>query len=306
MKYNGRVLGKDVELSVEQEGLRLGPRFVDYSEFASLSPINHRVIIDTLSNEKIEISMLGFSFDGFWKEIVDSYNARCLQSLFIDEALVMSCEANYVLPEEAGRGVVSLYTDCVCILPPSFRAVRLPLCYADRIDLNGYDLSITMRSGTVYTVGKMGYDTKPFTERCVNNSNVVKKQRAAAAASLPLNPPFVSKGLFRTKQPELFWNAAFGKGTCALELFTGDDAATYLYRFKEPNEVFLARLEEAMEAIGVNRELIYLSDERIAEKPLYQMSIARSEAVRFLRARSDGRLIHNANHAQRLAEYLNS
>ena len=56
--------------------------------------------------------------------------------------------------------------------------------------------------------------------------------------------------------------------------------------------------------MGVHREIIYLSDEQLAEKPLYRMAAARSEAVRFLRERSDGRLIHSANHAQHLLDYL--
>ena len=56
--------------------------------------------------------------------------------------------------------------------------------------------------------------------------------------------------------------------------------------------------------MGLHREIIYLPEEKIAANPLYRMAVARSEAVRFLRARSDGRLIHNAAHAERLKEYL--
>ncbi|MBQ8934647.1 MAG: hypothetical protein IJ061_10265 [Lachnospiraceae bacterium] len=59
-----------------------------------------------------------------------------------------------------------------------------------------------------------------------------------------------------------------------------------------------------MEAMGVHREIIYLSDEQLAEKPLYRMAVDRAPAVRFLRERSDGRLIHSAGHDKRLEEYL--
>lgn len=57
--------------------------------------------------------------------------------------------------------------------------------------------------------------------------------------------------------------------------------------------------------MGVHREIIYLSDEQLEEKPLYRMSVARSEAVRFLRERSCGRLIHNESHSKRLQDFLN-
>jgi len=304
MKYRGHALGADVELSVEREGLRLGRDFLDYADVAALRPVNHRVLIDTLMGETLEISMLGFSFDGFWEELTACFNDRSLEALFIEETQLMRCEGEYVLPDETGRGVVALYPDAVCILPPGAGAVRVPLCFTERMELNGYQLTLALRSGGVFTVGKMGYDTKPFAERAEKQAALTKRQRAAALAAAPLREPFTVKGLFRTKQPDQGWNAAFGRGVCALEFLTDEDAATYLYRFSEPRETFLMKLEEATEAMGVHREIIYLPEEIIQEKPLYRMAAARSEAVRYLRARSDGRLIHSAGHAQRLAEFL--
>ena len=126
----------------------------------------------------------------------------------------------------------------------------------------------------------------------------------AALEKLKTEPPFTHRGLFRTEQPEQYWLAGLGKGVCAVELTTGDDAATYLYRFPETQEVFLRQLELAMEAMGPHREIIYWTEEQIAEKPLYRMAVMRCEAVSFLRDRSAGRLIHNASHAARLREFL--
>lgn len=39
-----------------------------------------------------------------------------------------------------------------------------------------------------------------------------------------------------------------------------------------------------MEAVGSHRELIFISDEQLNEKPLYRMAVHRSQAVRFLRS----------------------
>ncbi len=304
MKYSGHVLGRGAELSVEREGLRLGSRFLDFADIAALRPINHRVYLDTLSGEQIEISMLGFSYDGFWEELTGCFGKRSLEALFVEEEQLMLCEGEYALPGESGRAAVALYPDAVCILPQTRSAVRIPLCYAQELRLDGYQLDIVLRSGARYTVGRMGYDTKPFAERAENCAARVKKRRAQSLAAVPLTEPFTEKGLFRTKQAEHYWNAAFGPGVCALEFFTGEDAATYLYRFSEPRELFLAQLEEATEAMGSHREIIWLPDAQIADKPLCRMAVDRSLAVRFLRSRSDGRLIHSAGHAERLREYL--
>ena len=304
MKYSCCVNGADTELSLDREGLHYAGIFLDYADIVSLRPVNHRVMIETEAGVETEVSMLGFSFDGFWEELTGLFGSRSLEALFVDESQIMLCEGEYQLTGESGRCSIALYPDSVCILPQTRRAVRVPLCYVQDFEADGYLLTITMRSGARYTIGRMGYDTMPFFERAMEAADRTKRKRAAALAATPLNEPFTEKGLFRTEQPDQYWNAAFGAGSCAVELHTGDDAATYLYRFDEPREVFLQRLEESMEAVGVHREMIYLTDEQLAQKPLYRMSADRTEAVRFLRARSAGRLIHNAGHAQKLGEFL--
>ena len=350
MKYSGRAFGADTELEIGREGLKIGGRFLDFAEVLALRPINHRVFIDTISGQTIEISMLGFSFDGFWEELTGCFGRRSLEALFVDEAQIMLCEGEYdlpaepdmsafgtaaagraeadrgadssigdattaiapmagrSLPSERGRGLIALFPDAVCILPQTHRAVRIPLCYTDEITLDGYWLKLTTHTGRSFAVGKMGYDTKPFAERTAKAADSVKKLRSAAIPGLPLQAPFTAKGLFRTKHPELYWNAAFSRSgsACAVELFTGDDAATYLYKFRENREIFLAQLEEAMEAVGVHREIINLADGQLAQKALYRMSVDRTPAVRFLRARAAGRLIHSAGHLTRLNDFLES
>ena len=304
MIYSGCVFGHDAELSIEKEGIRLGDKFVDYADFKAIRPINHRVMIDTLGGGTIEVSMLGFSYDGFLEELTGCFAERSMEALFAKEQVIMRCEGEYKLPGESGRGTIVLLPDAVCVLPPTVRAIRIPLCFTRDITLNGYMLDITMRSGECYTVGRMGYDTKPFAERTVEAAERTKEQRARAIAGLKVDEPFNRCGLFRTQQPELYWLAAVGGGRCAIELFTGDDAATYLYSYEETDEGFTRNLEEAMEAVGVNREIIYIAQEKLDSEPLYRMAVQRSEAVRYLRGRSNGRLIHNASHAQKLREYL--
>lgn len=306
MKYSGRAFEQDLELSVEREGLRIGKRFLDFTDFQKIRPINHRVFVDTLGGEVVEISMLGFSYDGFLEELTDCFAKRSMEALFAHEEPIMRCEGEYQLAEEKGRGMIVLLPDAVCVLPMTDKAIRIPLCFTKEIRLDGYLLQITMLSGAAYTVGRMGYDTMPFAERAQKAADITKKKRAQAIAALEKQPPYSECGLFRTEEPELYWTAAIKDGRCAIELYTGDDSATYLYRFSESKEQFLQAVNEAMEAMGTNREIIYLTDEQLIEKPLYRMSVARSEAVRFLRARSAGRLIHNATHEQRLRDFLDN
>lgn len=299
----------EAKISIEKEGLNLSGTFIDFADIANMRPINHRVFLDMADGSVIEISMLGFSYDGFWDELMKSFGDRSQEALFIEEELVMACEGEYELPAvegaapERGRGLITLYPDAVCILPQTSHAVRVPLCYTEEIRIDGYMIRLLLHSGEVYTVGKMGYDTMPFAERCEKNRMSVIRQRGQRISGISLTDPFTHKGIFRTKMEDGYWLAAFGKGCCAVELFTDEKTATYLYRFAD-QKLFTLKLEEAMEAVGTHREIIFMSPELLAEKPLYRMSVHRSHAVRFLRDCSAGRIIHSASHAEKLAEFL--
>ena len=300
---------RDAQISVDKEGLTLGGAFVDYADILNLRPINHRIFLDMAGGYTIEISMLGFSYDGFWEELTKSFGVRSLDALFLEETLSMDCEGEYELPSadgraaERGRGHILLYPDSVCILPDSSRAVRIPLCFTERFDQNGYFLKLTLVTGETYGVGRMGYDTLPFMDRCEAFLRKVKNDRVSKIRELPAKEPFTHRGIFRTYADEGCWMAAFGDGRCAVELFTDEQTATYLYRFSDLQS-FIFQLEMAMEAVGTHREIIFLDEEQLADKPLYRMALHRSSAVRFLRSCSAGRIIHTAAHAQKLAEFL--
>ena len=303
------VRAEDAEVVVGKEGLTLGNIFIDYADLDTLKPINHRVMLSLHDRTGIEISMLGFSYDGFWEELTGCFGERTLQALFVEEETIMKCEGEYnYLPEgmtdrEIGRGNVILVSDAVIILPVSSHAVRIPLFYADSIDLDGYQITIRMKDGTEYKIGKFGYDTMPFFERCETNFKKTVQRRQQLLKSFTAEEPFTYTGLFRTIQDEEYWGAAFGQGKAAIELYTKNDAATYLYSF-EDKERFIRSLEMAMEAVGSHRELIFLSDEELNRKPVYRMAVHRSSAVRFLRNCSAGRLIHTKDHAEKLKKFL--
>ena len=316
MKYTASFLiqsinktGEDAVVSIDKEGLTLGNYFVDYADILRLRPVNHRVFLDLFGGDCVEISMLGFSYDGFFEELMECFSARSLEALFIEEPSIMSCEGEYELPEteftpaERGRCRVMLFPDAVCILPQTSQAVRIPLCFTTEIRLDGYQLFLTLRTGETYMVGKMGYDTKPFAERCQKAADKTVRTREKLLKQLRPEAPFLHPGLFRTCQEEESWAAALGRYRCAVELYTNEKAATYLYQFADQQQ-FLYFLEEAMEAVGSHREIIFLPEEQLNEKPLYRMAVYRSRAVRFLRERSQGRLIHTENHAEKLRQFL--
>lgn len=304
MKYSAQISGQDVTAVIDSSGITINGEFLDYADLRHISPNNHNITLEFLSGRKTVISMLGFSFDGFWEELQKSYENRCLESMFIEEQEVMRCEGEYMLPSESGRGTLILYPDSICILPPSDNSVRLAFSQVKELSVAGYTLTVAMLSGRSYTIGKMGYNTKFFFERAGKLWKNNNSERDRIIQSLRIEPPYTVGGIFRTCHPEQYWTAAVTGRKCALELFTGDDSATYLYEFSEQKDIFIQNLNEALEAMSTNREIIYISDEALSANPLYRMAVARCDAVRFLRSKFTGRLVHSGNHHQKLCDFL--
>ncbi|MBQ6230622.1 MAG: hypothetical protein IJJ74_05835 [Eubacterium sp.] len=299
----------NAQLTIGEEGIKTPAGFFDYADIIRFVPNNFRVYIYTVNNTTLTVSMLGHSFAGFCEELAACFNARSLQALFIEEECIMDCQGEFqipvtsVSPAEQGRGRIALYPDAVCILPESSQAVRIPLCFASNISLDGYIIRITMRTGEVYYFGKMGYDTKPFAERCIKYAGDSVKKRNALLSQIEVSAPYTGKGLFRTADEDKYWASAFGQYCCAVELFTDENTATYLYRFTD-RPLFSYRLEEAMEAVGSHREIIFMDDDKLRQNPLYRMAVHRSEAVRFLRSCTAGRIIHTESHDEKLRQFL--
>ncbi len=113
----------------------------------------------------------------------------------------------------------------------------------------------------------------------------------------------VEIGLF-SADDEAFWFAAVAKNRAAVELVCDEKTATYLYTFSSSPAQFTASLRHAMEAVKHHRRLIFLSDEELANEPLFRMAVDRSSHVRFLRNCNAGRIVHTANWGTRLTEFF--
>ena len=302
MKYQIESGGTPLTISLDKTCIQLGQQTIDYADVLKLRPINNKIYIDTI-NGTVEIAMLGHSFDGFWEELTRLYGNRSLEALYTKDPVIMTCEGEYQIGDEAGHAIVMLFPDSVCILPPTRTARRIALAFAETVTMEEYTIHIAMDSGEKYSVGKMGHNTMPFFERLQNCRDDTIRSRQIKLDALSPSDPFQTCGLFRNDSDE-HWEAAFGNGTCALELFSEENAATYIYIFSCHVDKFFRILTHSLEAMGINREIIFIDDEKLCENSLYRMAIERTPAVRELRSYFSERLIHNQNWESKLKNYL--
>jgi hypothetical protein len=206
----------------------------------------------------------------------------------------------------------------------------VPLCFVDSPIREGFKLTLKLDTGETYQIARLGGDTEPLFgklaeahERAIASWEAAHREleanlrarlgdSAAAYDAFEALDADIVHGLF-SFDDEAFWFAAITDDRAAVELVTDEKTATYLYRFGASDElgasgtsseIFTNSLRHAMEAMKMNRRVIYASAEDVAQEPLFLMAIDRSPHVRFLRACNVGRAIHTASWAQKVAEFF--
>ena len=303
---------------------------LDFALIVKIGTGNFRLRLVTEAGDFI-LSRLGYDFDDFCHQLQKAFCARSEEALFVAGIPGIVAEGEYAYADNGGaaKGTASLrlFEDCVTILPPDRNGRRIPLCFAAELSRENYTLKIVLDTAERYELMRLGRDTDAFLNQLQKACKESKQRYEAQLAAIVREAEnydgevkdrleilaevggAVLPGTFApapgpARQPLSAWFAAVGRDRAAVELVTGEQTATYLYRFGEEPGVFLARLRHAMEAVGDHREVIFLPEITAAATPLYDMAVKRSAALTFLRAANAGRLIHNGGWRQKLADFF--
>lgn len=322
---NQNAADAQVEINADRLTVRGQENFdILYADICDLRLLHYRLKI-TLREGTAEFSFLGHQTEDFFEKLWQAYEKKSREALLLSGEALMTCEGDYAISEPGlqKRSIarLTLYPDCLCIVPHDKDARRFPFCFARVPVREGYFLSSSLDTAESFRIGRLGKQTEPFFAGLTASWAQTQARWAAAhkalarglaerlgerqachAAFSKLGVEVVC-GLFAAND-EAFWFAAVGRGRAAVEFVTGEDAATYLYRFDLPQEIFLLRLRHAMEAVRTNRRLIMAADEELAAEPLWRMALDRSAHVRFLRGAFAGRIIHNSGWEGRLRAFF--
>lgn len=296
---------------------------VNYAHIKDFRLLNYHLFLET-SNGQVEVSQLGLQTEDFFEKLWQSYNARCLDALFVEDEPLYSGEGDYAYTEQGeerhGIAKISLHSDSLCLLPHNNGARRIPLCFSQEPETEQFKISLKLDTGEQYQISRIGRHTEDvFEKMSAARTKVVKKWQAAhAELSAQLSERLGERtdeyqqmeavgcrmicGLYSLDDSG-FWFAGLKDGKAAVELVTEEQTATYLYTFDAPESDFEYALRHAMESAGLHREVIFTD---LADKPLYQMTVERSHALRFLREHNTGRIIHNGSWTVRLQEFIAS
>lgn len=295
-----------------------------FADLMDMRLVNYRLAL-AMRDYEAEISKLGYLTEDFFEKLWEAYSAKSERALFVEGDLVMRSEGDYAYAEPGvsrnSIAKLALRTDCLCILPHDAGARRVPLCFADAPEREGFSLELRLDTGEAYRIARLGGDTDPFFGKLADVRESVSARWREAHRALEANldarlgeaaaayetfqglDANIVVGLF-SADSDAFWIAAIGDGRAAVELVTDEKAATYLYRFDVARDDFEAKLRHAMEAMKANRRIIYVPQEEIDAEPLYRMAVERSPHVRTLRSCNAGRVIHSASWSSKVVDFF--
>ncbi len=346
--YNGRLVSPtysgETVIHIEKDRLAFqtsgGILALDFALIAEIRAANFRVLLETVDG-LVEISQLGYDFDGFYEMFYRAFCDRSQEALFVDGVPLLEAAGEFayqdVLNTRQGTALLRLFEDCVLILPPDDGGRRIPLCFAEEIIRENYTIRIVLDTGERYELLRLGRKTESFFNLLTTCRQKAKSRYTADLAAIEGNQKEESAeireryqilttvcgagrvfyGVFAPtakspeeaaedrKSPLPFWFAGLHADRAAVELSTGEKTATYLYRFQGDAVDFLSQLRHAMEAVKDHREVIYLEEIAPKTAPLYAMALKRLGALHFLRKAMAGRLIHNESWQSRVSAYFN-
>lgn len=182
LEYQGQVessvINGEVRLVTQEEGLTLSTLFdsyhIFYADMTAFEMRNYTILIVT-EKGNFTIKSLGNNCQAFYDELYAAYNRKVRRALFVQGQPLFEAFGDYSYVEEEskaqGTAFIEVYTNCILLLTPDDRGRRIPLCFVNTMNKNGFTLTLGLDTGESYSFSKLGYDSEVFGEcitKCLN------------------------------------------------------------------------------------------------------------------------------------------
>jgi hypothetical protein len=160
---------------------------IPYSGIDAFFAENYRLIIVT-GQERLQISQMGRDLDSLYLKLWEFYNARTLRALFVSGQPMFEAEGEYAYSDDGGKGQgiakISLFDNCLCLLPPCSEARRIPLCFMNEPSFENFTISMSLDTGETYRVMRLGNRTQRLYELIRENMRIIHENAIDAVKRL--------------------------------------------------------------------------------------------------------------------------
>jgi hypothetical protein len=189
-------LSGDATVSIGQDGLSVQTPFdavdIPFAAIVGVEVADYQVRIMTDSGP-YAFGRLGRAMDGFRAAVDEGLRSRVITAFGLSGEPIMSAAGDFSFieadDEAHGHGPVLLFDTSVCLLPPTRRARRIPLCFVTGLDARDFGMTLHLGPHQRYAVRKMGRDAAPFLHRLESQ---LRALREAAMATVRTVDPTLS------------------------------------------------------------------------------------------------------------------
>lgn len=180
------LFSEQAKLTLEKDALLITAMFdqlpIPYGEITAFALAGYQVDIQTRSGV-VSVSCMGQAAQWFYDKLYAAYNNVVLSALLVEGAHSFEAEGEYSAEENGktrqGWAVIRLYEDCLCVLPPSEHARRLPLCFLTGMEKDGFALTLALATGERYTLQKLGRELDNLERMLTDSLRALREQTLA-------------------------------------------------------------------------------------------------------------------------------
>ena len=167
--YDGTVqspsLSGEVKLTVDTDGLLIDSLFdqaaVSYADMTKIACQDFTVKIGSLLGD-MTVSRMGQQAEWFYRELLEAYHRKVLQTLLTGGKSDFETEAQYAFDGCGEKATIRVFKDCLCLLPPNTSARRLPFVFLKGLKKEANTLSLTLATEERFVFSMLGHDLDPL------------------------------------------------------------------------------------------------------------------------------------------------
>lgn len=156
--------------------------------------INEILFADYTVTIKADSGSYVFSRMGEWAErfhdaLCEKFDKAVLRAMFEKDKPKVTATGDYSYAEGANRGTtpkapVSVFDDCITVLPRNLGARRIPMCFISSMEKSSYALTLKLDTGESYTLARLGYDTEPIEEAIEKGIRALREKAAVLVKNI--------------------------------------------------------------------------------------------------------------------------
>lgn len=157
------LFAEEVKITLTQDEVIVAALFdqlvLPYGKISAFAFENYRVTVNT-ADGMVAFSRMGQETEWLYDKLYAAYNGAALRALLVEGEPVFEAPGDFTAEENGvclrEHGVIRLYEDCLCLLPPNENARRIPLCFMTGMEKGDFSRTLLLSTGERYTVAKMG------------------------------------------------------------------------------------------------------------------------------------------------------